>query len=229
MALLEVEGLARRFAQGGVTVAVLEDLAFVLEAGQRLVLTGRSGSGKSTLLNLLAGLDAPDAGRVVWRVGGEALELGRLGEAARTAFRRRHVGFVFQFFNLVPTLSALENVALLAEMNDLDAPLDRARDGLVALGLEHRLDAFPETLSGGEQQRVAIARALVHGPAVVLADEPTGNLDRDTGDAVFAELTERVAASGAALVLVTHDAELTRVADVRVDLGHGGRVEVVTC
>ncbi|MEE4297854.1 MAG: ABC transporter ATP-binding protein [Pseudomonadales bacterium] len=224
MALLEVEGLTRRFAQGGATVAVLEDLTFALEAGRRLVLTGRSGSGKSTLLNLLAGLDAPDAGRVCWRMGGETFDLGVLGEAARTAFRRRHVGFVFQFFNLVPTLTALENVALLAEMNGLDAPLDRARDGLVALGLGHRLDAFPETLSGGEQQRVAIARALVHGPAAVLADEPTGNLDRGTGDAVFAELTERVAASGAALVLVTHDEELTRVADLRIDLGHGGRV-----
>ncbi len=224
MALLEVEKLTRRFAQGGSTVSVLDALSFSLEAGRRLVLTGRSGSGKSTLLNLLAGLDAPDAGSVRWQLAGETLELGRLSESERTAFRRRHVGFVFQFFNLVPTLTALENVALLAEMNDLDAPLDRARDGLVALGLGQRLEAFPETLSGGEQQRVAIARALVHGPAAVLADEPTGNLDRATGDAVFAELTERVAASGAALVLVTHDEELTRVADLRVDLGHGGRL-----
>ena len=110
----------------------------------------------------------------------------------------------------------------MAEMNGLDAPLDRARDGLVALGLGHRLHALPETLSGGEQQRVAIARALVHAPAVVLADEPTGNLDRATGDAVFAAMTDAIGRSGAALVLVTHDPELTRIADVHVDLGQGG-------
>ena len=221
MALLEVEGLTRTYAQGEARIPVLEGLSFTLRAGQRLVLTGRSGSGKSTLLNLLAGLDAPDAGRVLWNVDGTAVDLPRLDEAARTRFRRRHVGFVFQFFNLVPTLTARENVALLAELNGLDAPLDRARAALDALGLGHRLDALPETLSGGEQQRVAIARALVHAPAAVLADEPTGNLDRDTGDAVFAALTESVAASGAALVLVTHDLELTRIADERIDLGHG--------
>ena len=228
MPLLAVEQLSRSYLQAGARVPVLAELSFTLEAGRRLVLTGRSGSGKSTLLNLLAGLDAPDGGRVLWEVGGRTLDLGALDESARTVFRRRHVGFVFQFFNLVPTLTALENVALLAELNGLDAPLDRGRDHLVALGLGHRLGALPETLSGGEQQRVAIARALVHGPAAVLADEPTGNLDRDTGDAVFAELTERVRASGAALVLVTHDPELTRVADLRVDLGHGGRVEALS-
>ena len=222
MALLEVRGLTRRFVQGEGAVAVFEDLDLVLECGQRLVLTGRSGSGKSTLLNLLAGLDRADAGAVRWTINGERCELGALHERDRTSFRRRHLGFVFQFFNLVPTLSAQENVALMAEMNGLDAPLDRARDGLVALGLGHRLHALPETLSGGEQQRVAIARALVHAPAVVLADEPTGNLDRATGDAVFAAMTDAIGCSGAALVLVTHDPELTRIADVHVDLGQGG-------
>ena len=148
MALLEVRGLTRRFVQGERAVAVFEDLDLVLECGQRLVLTGRSGSGKSTLLNLLAGLDRADAGAVRWTINGERCELGALHERDRTSFRRRHLGFVFQFFNLVPTLSAQENVALMAEMNGLDAPLDRARDGLVALGLGHRLHALPETLSG---------------------------------------------------------------------------------
>lgn len=221
MALLKVSGLTRRFAQGDGAVAVFEDFDLILESGQRLVLTGRSGSGKSTLLNLLAGLDRADAGTVCWSINGESCVLGALKERDRTAFRRRHLGFVFQFFNLVPTLTAQENVALMAEMNALDAPLDRARDGLLALGLGHRLHALPETLSGGEQQRVAIARALVHTPAVVLADEPTGNLDRATGDAVFAAMTEAIGASGAALILVTHDPELTRIADVHVDLGQG--------
>lgn len=221
MALLKVSGLTRRFAQGDGAVAVFEDFDLILESGQRLVLTGRSGSGKSTLLNLLAGLDRADAGTVCWSINGESCVLDSLKERDRTAFRRRHLGFVFQFFNLVPTLTAQENVALMAEMNALDAPLDRARDGLLALGLGHRLHALPETLSGGEQQRVAIARALVHTPAVVLADEPTGNLDRATGDAVFAAMTEAIGASGAALILVTHDPELTRIADVHVDLGQG--------
>ena len=225
MSLLRVDGLARTFAQGDVVIPVLAEQSFALEAGQRLVLTGRSGSGKSTLLNLLAGLDLADAGTVLWTVAGQQYDLGALSEAMRTSFRRQHIGFVFQFFNLVPTLTAVENVALMAEMNGLDAPLERARQGLAALGMEHRLHALPETLSGGEQQRVAIARALVHAPAAVLADEPTGNLDRDTGDAVFAALADQVAASGAALVLLTHDAELTQVADVRIDLGHGGGTE----
>ena len=141
MALLKVSGLTRRFAQGDGAVAVFEDFDLILKSGQRLVLTGRSGSGKSTLLNLLAGLDRADAGTVCWSINGESCVLDSLKERDRTAFRRRHLGFVFQFFNLVPTLTAQENVALMAEMNALDAPLDRARDGLLALGLGHRLHA----------------------------------------------------------------------------------------
>ncbi|HSG88581.1 MAG TPA: ABC transporter ATP-binding protein [Pseudomonadales bacterium] len=219
--LLEVRGLAKAYRQGSAAVEVLHGLDLTLAPGQRLAISGRSGSGKSTLLNLLAGLDAPDAGAVLWTIDGRAFPLERLDEAARTAFRRRHVGFVFQFFNLVPTLTAAENVALMAELCGLDEPLERARAGLLAMGLGHRLDAWPETLSGGEQQRVAIARALVHAPAVVLADEPTGNLDRATGDAVFAELGAAVAASGAALVLVTHDLALAEGADLHLDLGRG--------
>lgn len=219
--LLRVEGLCRSFAQGAAPVAVLERLDLELRAGQRLVLTGRSGSGKSTLLNLLAGLDRPDAGRIVWHLGGRDHALEQLGEGDRTALRRRHLGFVFQFFNLVPTLSALENVALMAELNGLDEPEERARAGLAAMGLSHRLHAMPETLSGGEQQRTAIARALVHAPSAVLADEPTGNLDRATGDAVFAELGAAIERSGAALVLVTHDLALAADADLHLDLGRG--------
>ena len=219
--VLVVAGLDRSFRQGGLAIPVLTDLNLRLRGGERLVLTGRSGSGKSTLLNLLAGLDVADAGSIRWHAGGVDFALESLDEAGRTAFRRRHVGFVFQSFNLVPTLTALENVALMAELNRLDAPLDRARERLRELELEHRLDAFPETLSGGEQQRVAIARALVHEPMAILADEPTGNLDRATGDAVFATLTAAAAASGAALVLVTHDLALARGADVHLELGRG--------
>lgn len=217
--LLEAQGVGRAFAQGGRRIAVIEDVSLAVAAGERLTITGRSGSGKSTLLNLLAGLDLPDAGRIIWRVAGRDWNLAELDETTRTAFRRRHLGFVFQFFNLVPTLTALENVALLAELNGLDDPFGRARFRLQRLGLTDREDAFPETLSGGEQQRVAIARALVHEPAVILADEPTGNLDRDTGDAVFAQLLEVLAEEGRALVLVTHDPELAAGGDTELALG----------
>lgn len=217
--LLEVEGLVRAFGEGRHRIPVLHDVSFVLAPGERLTITGRSGSGKSTLLNLLAGLDHPDAGRILWRVAGRDWNLAEVDETTRTGFRRRHLGFVFQFFNLVPTLTALENVALLAELNGLSDPLGRARWRLQRLGLGDREDAFPDTLSGGEQQRVAIARALVHEPAVVLADEPTGNLDRATGDAVFAELLEVLAEERRALVLVTHDPELAAGGDVELALG----------
>lgn len=217
--LLEVEGVARAFAQGRRRIPVLENVSFALGTGERLTITGRSGSGKSTLLNLLAGLDQPDAGRIVWRVAGRDWNLAELDESTRTAFRRRHLGFVFQFFNLVPTLTALENVALLAELNGLSDPFGRARWRLQRLGLADREHAFPETLSGGEQQRVAIARALVHEPSVVLADEPTGNLDRATGDAVFAELLEVLSEEDRALVLVTHDPELAAGGDAELALG----------
>lgn len=217
--LLEVVDLGRSFVQGGEVVSILEGLHFELSAGEQLAITGRSGSGKSTLLNLLAGLDRPDRGRVCWQLAGRSWEPALLSDTEATAFRRRHLGFVFQFFNLLPTLTALENVALQAELNGLDAPLDRARERLSRLQLGHRLHAFPETLSGGEQQRVAIARALVHEPAVILADEPTGNLDRDTGDAVFAQLLEAVAGEGRGLILVTHDPDLAAAGQRQIDLG----------
>ncbi len=217
--LLEVSQLTRVFPQGDRRVAVLEGLNLSLDAGTRLTLTGRSGSGKSTLLNLLAGLDQPDGGTVRWQLEGRWHHLGRLSESALTDLRRRCMGFVFQFFNLVPTLTALENVALMAELNGLPDGLARARRILDRLGLERRLDAFPEVLSGGEQQRVAIARALVHEPAVILADEPTGNLDRDTGALVFRQLLEAVTEQGAALILVTHDTELVAGSDQHLDLG----------
>ena len=217
--LLHVEGVARAFTQGGRRVSVLENVSFLLAPGERLTITGRSGSGKSTMLNLMAGLDRPDAGRILWRVAGRDWNLAELDETTRTAFRRCHLGFVFQFFNLVPTLTALENVALLAELNGLSDPFGRARWRLERFGLAERADAFPDTLSGGEQQRVAIARALVHEPAVVLADEPTGNLDRATGDAVFAELIGILAEEDRALVLVTHDPELAAGGDAELALG----------
>jgi putative ABC transport system ATP-binding protein len=190
---------------------VLDGVDLALEAGQAAALLGRSGSGKSTLLNLLGGLDLPGRGEV--RIAGESL--AGLSERDRTRFRRRHVGFVFQSYNLVPTLTVEENLLLPLELKDgVTAEGRRRALGLLAeVGLADRAGAFPDVLSGGEQQRVAVARALSHDPALVLADEPTGNLDAESGAQVMALLEGLVRRSGKTLVLVTHSPELAAFAD----------------
>lgn len=222
MARLQVDDLTLRVGAGADALTLFSGLNLALEGGESLALTGRSGSGKSSLLHCLGGLLTPQAGRVCWTPAGQpTVALSAVGEGARSAFRRRHLGFVFQFFHLIPTLTALENVAFMAELAGQDAPLERARAMLDAVGLGARGSAFPETLSGGEQQRVALARALVHGPAAVLADEPTGNLDGRTADAVAAVLFEQVRRVGAALILVTHDPALAARADGTLALGAG--------
>ncbi|WP_018867268.1 MULTISPECIES: ABC transporter ATP-binding protein [unclassified Thioalkalivibrio] len=186
---------------------VLHGVDFALRAGERVAIVGESGSGKSTLLHLAAGLEAAARGQVY--LTGQAL--AGLDEAARTRLRRGRVGIVFQSFHLIPTLTVLENVMLPLELaTDLSAGerRERAAVQLEAVGLGDKSGRYPETLSGGEQQRVAIARALVHEPALILADEPTGNLDSRTGETVFALLLEQVRATGCSLLLVTHSHEL---------------------
>src|SRR5262249_54927043 len=167
--------------------------------GELVVVVGRSGSGKSTLLNLIGGIDHPTAGEVVV----DGVVLTRVSEEARTRFRRRHVGFVFQFFNLIPTLTVEENLRLPLELNGRAGPAagDAVRTLLNEVGLADRSEAFPERLSGGEQQRVAVARALVHDPALVLADEPTGNLDLETGRLVLDLLDRLTRRAGRAMGL----------------------------
>jgi putative ABC transport system ATP-binding protein len=198
--VLKAEDLWKEYRDGdGAVATALRGLRLEIRAGEVVTLLGRSGSGKTTLLNLLAGLDRPTLGRV--EVEGSDLEA--LGERGRTLLRRRRIGFVFQFFNLLPTLSALENVALSLELAGL--PDDgRSREALRAVGLEGKERRRPNELSGGEQQRVAVARALVKGPAVILADEPTGNLDTATGDLVLDLLSSRCRQAGAALLMATH-------------------------
>jgi putative ABC transport system ATP-binding protein len=171
-----------------------------------LALLGRSGSGKSTLLNLIGGIDVPERGLV----GLQGVELTRLGDRDRTLVRRRRIGFVYQFFNLLPTLTASENVALVLELNGRShaESRERALAMLAALGLEACGERYPDQLSGGEQQRVAIARAMVHGPDLVLADEPTGNLDAATGYRVLELLSAMAAEHGAGLVVATHSREV---------------------
>jgi putative ABC transport system ATP-binding protein len=180
---------------------------------------GRSGSGKSTLLNLISGIDRADGGAV--HIDGT--EVTALGEPARTLFRRAHIGFVYQFFNLIPTLDVLDNVRLMLELNGVRGAPARAR-GLAALagvGLEERAHSAVDQLSGGEQQRVAIARALVHEPALLLADEPTGNLDEETAREVLPVLLSLTRARGATLLMVTHDEALAATADRVLELREG--------
>jgi putative ABC transport system ATP-binding protein len=219
-AVFDIQGLAKVYHMGEVEVHALRSVDLRLEEGHFVVLLGPSGSGKSTLLNILGGLDVPSGGRVLYR----GQDLTAADEAALTAYRRRHVGFVFQFYNLIPSLTARENVALVTEI--VDDPL-APEEALGLVQLEHRLDHFPAQLSGGEQQRVAIARAIAKRPTVLLCDEPTGALDISTGVIVL-EALERVNATlGTTTVVITHNAAIAGMADrvVRLADGHVTAVE----
>jgi putative ABC transport system ATP-binding protein len=202
-AVVELENVSRRFERGGASLAALDGVSLSVAAGEFVAVVGPSGCGKSTLLNLIAGVDRADAGAV--RVCGR--ELGRASEAELTHLRRRTLGIVFQAFHLVPNLTAEENVALPLALDGRGDPA-RVRALLERVGLAARARHFPGELSGGEQQRVAVARALVHRPALVVADEPTGNLDSASGARVLELLLELRASEGAALVLATHDAAI---------------------
>jgi putative ABC transport system ATP-binding protein len=217
--LVRLEAVRKSFREGERERAVLDGASLQIAAGELVVLVGRSGSGKSTLLHLVAGLDAPAAGRV--ELAGR--DLAMLSDTERTRLRRERLGFVFQFFNLVPTLTVEENLWLPLELvGRLDrAGRARAADLLAEVGLADRAREMPDRLSGGEQQRVAVARALVHEPELVLADEPTGNLDLDTGLAVIELLDRLTRRAGRALLMVTHGREVLGVADRLLTLDHG--------
>ena len=208
---MRLDRVSKQYREGEETRRVLRETSACFAEGEIVAIRGRSGSGKSTLLNLIAGIDSPSSGDV-WVAGAC---LGRLSAAQRTVFRRDQLGFVFQFFNLIPPLTVLENVQLPAELGGLPpaAARESARARLAEVGLEGRGRSFPDRLSGGEQQRVAIARALVRDPRLLLADEPTGNLDDQTGEAVTALLERVTRGAGRTLVLVTHSPQVAALAD----------------
>ncbi len=200
---------------------MLDEADATFDRGELVAILGRSGSGKSTLLNLISGIDRAETG-VIWIDG---RDITALAEREMTLFRRSHIGFIFQFFNLIPMLTVWENVILPAELDHskLDGARERALSLLDAVGLRDRLDAFPDRLSGGEQQRIAIARALVHDPLLVLADEPTGNLDEETGSQILRLLDRLTRQAGKNLILVTHSLDAASYAD-RILYLHEGKL-----
>ena len=217
--LFDIRDLSKVYRMGEVEVQALRDVSLRLDEGTFVCLLGPSGSGKSTLLNIVGGLDVPTGGHVFYR----NTDLTNADETALTAYRRRHVGFVFQFYNLIPSLTALENVALVTEI--VDAPM-RPEDALGLVKLQDRLHHIPAQLSGGEQQRVAIARAIAKRPAVLLCDEPTGALDISTGVVVLEALARVNAEMGTTTVVITHNAAIASMADRVIRLADGRVVSV---
>ena len=222
--MIELHEVTKVVPSGGGELTILHPISFTIETGKTAAITGPSGSGKSTLLGLIAGLDAPTGGRIVV----DNVTLTRLDEEKLARLRGSRIGIVFQFFHLIPSLTALENVMVPLELQDRPDARTRAESLLADVGLSDRGHHYPSQLSGGEQQRVAIARALANNPAVVLADEPTGNLDSATGQQVIEILLDVNKRRGTTLVLVTHDPQLAAMADVTIMLRDGRIERIVT-
>jgi putative ABC transport system ATP-binding protein len=219
--LIEVRDAYKSIQNGARRVDILKGISLSIPAGQFVAIVGASGSGKSTLLGLLAGLDSPSSGEI-WLDG---VPIHNLAETQLAAVRGRKIGFVFQSYQLIPTLTALENVLLPFELNSSGSGLKKARELLTSVGLAERMDHYPIQLSGGEQQRVAIARAFVVEPPIIMADEPTGNLDSSNGRMILDLLLEHNKRAGTTLVLVTHDSEVASTADRKIVLRDGRIVE----
>jgi len=218
--MIELHGVSKTVDSGGQPLTILHPLDYTISSGQFVAIVGPSGSGKSTLLGLLAGLDAPTSGSIII----DGTDITRLSEDQLARLRGEKIGFVFQFFHLVPSLTAFENILIPMEIVGRRNATERARELLHEVGLTDRAHHYPSQLSGGEQQRIAIGRALANDPPIVLADEPTGNLDSTTGRHVMELLMRVHRARNTTLVLVTHDAELSSLADTRLALRDGRQV-----
>ncbi|HBI11045.1 lipoprotein-releasing ABC transporter ATP-binding protein LolD [Franconibacter pulveris] len=217
--LLQCDNLCKRYQEGKVQTDVLHNVSFSINAGETMAIVGSSGSGKSTLLHLLGGLDTPTSGDVIFN----GQSMSKLSSAAKAELRNRELGFIYQFHHLLPDFTALENVAmplLIGKKKGAETE-SRALEMLKAVGLDHRAGHRPSELSGGERQRVAIARALVNNPRLVLADEPTGNLDARNADAIFALLGELNKTQGTAFLVVTHDLQLAKRMSRRLEMRDG--------
>lgn len=221
---LQLNDLKKVYTEGTQTHEVLKKINLKVDTGELIILLGRSGSGKSTLLNLISGIDLPSSGEVV--ISGK--NLTNYSEHERTIFRRLHIGFIFQFFNLIPTLTVMENLLLPLELKNGNT---RPQENIVlnmldAVGMGDRAKSFPDRLSGGEQQRIAIARALIHDPLLVLADEPTGNLDYDTGVQIISLLDRLVRKAGKTMIMATHSREVIGMADRIFSIKDGELIEL---
>jgi len=223
MATTTIDGVSWGYQRGDQTVSVLSNINLTIQPGEVVALVGQSGSGKSSLLNIISGIQPIQQGEVTL----DQFALSQMDEEQRTAFRKKHIGFVYQSFNLIPTLTVKENIALVLSLNNVPAKETEQRviQQLELLGLADKADTFPDVLSGGEQQRVAIARALIHQPRLVLADEPTGNLDAKTGQNVLELLLDNAKHHNSSVLLVTHSHRVAQQADRIVGLVDGELVD----
>lgn len=223
---IKISGIRKSYNEGVKEKIILDGIDLSIKEGEIIILLGKSGSGKSTLLNLLSGIDMPDQGSIIINNH----ELTKYSEKERTLYRRKNIGFVFQFFNLIPTLTVGENLLLPLELNNLSnkGSNKKIREVLTSVGLEERMNTYPDRLSGGEQQRIAIARALIHEPELILADEPTGNLDYDTGMKIIELLDKLVNERKRTMIMATHSRDLFGFADriIRIKNGQLENVEI---
>jgi len=221
--IIHLKNLTKSYTEGKEKRTILDNVSMTFYQGDFILLLGHSGSGESTLLNLISGIDDPDAGEI--EVNGQTIN--RLSERQRTLFRREHIGFIFQFFNLIPTLTVLENITLALQLNGklTTAKQQEVSQLIDRVGLTARQHTFPDKLSGGEQQRVAILRAIAHNPTVLLADEPTGNLDEATGQTILSLLLELTRQANKTLIMATHNPDIIPLADKIYHVKQGQLVE----
>jgi len=220
--MLELKNVSKKFIEGEATHVVLDNLNLTIPEGEIVILFGKSGSGKSTLLNIISGIDLPDEGSVSI----DNTDITKLSENDRTLQRRSKIGFIFQFFNLIPTLTVKENLQLPLELNEIEDHQNKIKNVLREVGLDDRANTYPDKLSGGERQRIAIARALIHNPDIILADEPTGNLDHETGLQIVDLLDRVVKKKNKTMIMVTHSKDVIGLADRALSLKNGKVVEL---